>query len=373
MNTTSGQNEISPHMPGEDIKDLILTIRGTQVLLDSDVARLYGYETKAVNQAASRNKKRFPPEFRFQLTNEEVDALYHAGVLRSQIATANDDENLKSQFVTSSSGGIVGHGGDMRSQIVTAPNLRSQIVTSSSASNLRSQIVTANVKSRYLPYAYTEQGIGMLSGLLRNDTAIQVSIGIMNAFVEMRKILSANRYVFERISDMDNKLIEHDHALVLQGAKIDEILALLNEPETNKQWIFYKGQFYDAYGLVIDLFKRATNSIIVIDNYADDSILEMLTKKRSGVSVTIITFKIFRLTPLHLRKFANQYGSVTVAESKDFHDRFIIIDENEVYALGASIKDLGNKCFEISKNEDTMHFIRYVKNVISASKTAVYT
>lgn len=327
-NTNNSVTELVSQIPAEDIKGLILTVSGRQVLLDSDVARLYGYETKAINQAATRNSKRFPPEFRFQLTQDDMDA-----ILRSQFVTANGEDAI---------------------------------------SYLRSQIVTANKKARFLPYAYSEQGIGMLAGILKSDTAVQVSIGIMNAFVEMRRIISANRYIFERISNLDERLLEQDGKLQLQGAKIDEVLELLSAPETDKQWIFYKGQFYDAFKLVIELIRRAKSSITVVDNYIDNSILEMLENKHSGVSVTIITTKISRLSQQHLQKFAAQHGAVTVVESKDFHDRFIVIDETEVYALGASIKDLGNKCFEISKNKDTRQFISYVKSIVASANTATF-
>jgi hypothetical protein len=311
----------------EDIKGLILTIRGKQVLLDSDVARLYGYETKKINQAASRNIKRFPIEFRFQLLNEEVDGL------------------LKSQIVTSSS--LSGY-----------PNLRSQFATS----NLTSSTMHGGRRKR--PYVYTEQGIGMLSGLLRNDTAVQVSIGIMNAFVEMRQFISANRDVFANIASINRRLLEHDGKFLEQGAKIDEVLELLNSPEMAKQNVFYKGQFYDAFKLVVEILRSANKSITIIDNYADDSVLDMLACKKAGVSVVIVTGNPSKLSQQHLAKFAAQYGQAQVVQCKDFHDRFIILDSKDVYAFGASIKDLGNKCFGIWKMEDTAaQFVDYVGQI----------
>jgi hypothetical protein len=230
---TTTSTEIELASSAEDVKNLILTIRDKQVLLDSDVARLYGYEVKAINQAASRNIKRFPSDFRFQLTDEEVD------------------EILKSQVVISS----------MRSQVVTA-----------SKRNIR-----------YRPFAFTQQGIGMLSGILKNDTAVHVSIDIMNAFVEMQRFISTNRDVFANIANINRKLLEHDGKFIKQDKKIDEILNLLSVPETVKQSIFYRGQFYDALKLVIEIIKTAKKQIVVIDNYADDTVIDMLSKKNDGV------------------------------------------------------------------------------------------
>jgi hypothetical protein len=332
-NNSNGITALVSQTPAEDIKALILAIRGRQVLLDSDVARLYGYEVKRINETARRNIQRFPEHFRFQLTQDELDE-----VLRSQIAIANGNKTDSAI---------------LRSQIATLKTGQGQ-------------------HRKYLPYVYTEQGIGMLSGLLKNSTAVQVSIGIMNAFVEMREFISANRDVFANIANINHRLLEHDGRLTEQGAKIDEILTLLETPKTAKQFIFYKGQFYDAFKLVIGLVKQAKSSITIIDNYIDNSVLEILENKRNGVAVMIITAKSSRLSQQHLQKFSAQHGSIAVVESKDFHDRFILLDDKEVYALGASIKDLGNKCFEISKNEDTKQFIAYVNNIPTNTNTATF-
>jgi phage regulator Rha-like protein len=290
----------------EDIKGLILTIRGKQVLLDSDVARLYGYETKYINQAAKRNVARFPERYRFQLTLGETEQI-----------------RSKSQFVTLNTGR------------------------------------GTNIKK--LPFAYTEQGVSMLAGLLRSDVAVQVSLRIIDAFVEMRQFISANRDVFANIASINQRLLEHDGKFLEQGAKIDEVLDLLNSPEMAKQSVFYKGQFYDAFKLVIEIIGKATKSITIIDNYADDSVLDMLTCKKAGVSVAIVTSNPNKLSQQHLAKFTAQYGQAQVVQCMDFHDRFIILDSKDVYAFGASIKDLGNKCFGIWKMEDTAaQFVAYV-------------
>jgi hypothetical protein len=197
----------------------------------------------------------------------------------------------------------------------------------------------------------------MLSGLLRNEAAIQVSIDIMNAFVEMRRFISANQDVFAKIVQHDNKILEYDR-------KFDEVFDLLQQPETIKQSIFYKGQFYDAYQLVRDIIKQAKAHITIIDNYVDATLLDTLAYKRDGVVVSVITSSAKRLPAQALTKFKQQYGELNIITSKDFHDRFIILDSTEVYALGASIKDLGNKCFEISKNNDAQLFCEYVKKVV---------
>jgi hypothetical protein len=309
----------------EDIKNLIKTIRDRQVLLDRDVARLYGYESKRINETANRNNNRFPEQFRFQLT------------------TAEEEDILKSQIATSS-----------------GPSFISQSTISSSVQNAK------HGGRRKPPFAYTEQGIGMLSGLLRSDTVAQVSIGIMNAFVEIRQFISSNQDVFANIANINRRLLEHDNKFLEQGTNFNEILDLLNATETPKQSVFYNGQFYDAFKFAIEIIKNAKNNITVIDNYIDDSVLDMLAKKAVGVSVVIITSNPNRLSKLHTKKFSSQYGHVQVVKCKNFHDRFILLDHKEVYVFGASIKDLGNKCFGIWKMEDTTtQFITKVDKITS--------
>jgi hypothetical protein len=283
-----------------DIKSLILTIRDTQVLLDRDVAMLYGYGTKRINEAANRNKERFPEDFRFQLTKEEVDYIER---LRSQIATSNDEQR----------------GG-----------------------------------RRYRPYVYTEQGIAMLSGLLKNDVAIQVSIGIMQAFVEMRRFISAYGKAFERLSTVEYKLIEHDK-------KFDELFDLIQLPQEFRQGIFFKGQIYDAFKFLMDIIKSADHSIVIIDNYADSTVLDMLTDKKTNVVVTIVTGNPNRISKLAIRKFASQYPDLHIVESKDYHDRFIIVDHKKLFHIGASLKDAGKKCFGITLIEDVDYLSAMLK------------
>ena len=210
---------------------------------------------------------------------------------------------------------------------------------------------------KYIPYVFTEQGIAMLSGLLRNEIAVQVSINIMNAFVEMRKFISLNGQVFERLTNVEYKLLEHDN-------KFNQVFNELqnNKEQEFKQKIFFKGQIYDAYELMMDIIKIAKNKIVIIDNYIDDSILKMLQKKNKNVEVIILTSQNCNLTKLDVKKFNEQYPTLKIAKTDKFHDRFIIIDNKELYHCGASLKDLGKKCFGINKMEE-MDFIENINKI----------
>ena len=283
----------------DKIKSLIYYIRGKQVMLDSDVAMLYGYPTKRINETVRRNSERFPQNFCFQLTEEED--IY----LRSQIATLN----------------VQGRG----------------------------------QHKKYLPYVFTEQGIAMLSGLLKNEVAVKVSINIMNSFVEMRKFIYSNGQIFERLTKVEYKLLENDK-------KFDTIFNELQHEENIKQKVFFKGQIWDSYSLIIDLIKRAKSRITIIDNYIDDSILKMLSKKNNNVEVIILTSAKSNIKSLDIQKFNKEYPILKVGKTNKFHDRFIVIDNKEMYHLGASIKDLGKKCFAINKISD-MNIIEKIINL----------
>ena len=185
----------------------------------------------------------------------------------------------------------------------------------------------------------------MLSGLLKNDIAIQVSINIMNAFVEMRKFLAVNGQLFERLTNVEYKLLEHDK-------KFDKVFDQLQNEENIKQKIFFEGQIYDAYSLIIDIIKKANKKILIIDNYIDDSVLKMLAKKKNNVEVVILTSNKSNIENLDIQKFNKEYHILKVAKTNKFHDRFIVVDNKEMYHLGASIKDMGKKCFGINKIED---------------------
>ena len=256
----------------ENIKNMIYTIRGKQVMLDSDVAELYHTETRIINQTVKRNIERFPKDFGFQLTADEF-------------------LNLRSQFVI-----------------------------------LNAKVNNGKVIRKYNPYVFTEQGIVMLSGLLRSEIAIRVSISIIEAFVEMRKFISSNGKIIERISNVEYKLLDHDK-------KFDEIFSELqnNKKEEFKQQIFFNGQIYDSYSLIIDIIKTAKEKILIIDNYIDDSILKMLAKKNKNVEVVILTSEKSNISKLDIQKFNKEYATLKVSKTDKFHDRFIIIDNKELY------------------------------------------
>ena len=302
---------VKDEISNEEIKNLIYTIRGKQVMLDSDVARLYHYETRRINETVKRNKQRFPENFCFQLTEEEYKSFRFKNFTLNEIYSKDVIEN----------------------------------------NSLRSQIATLDENAgrgkhrKYLPYVFTEQGIAMLSGLLKNDIAIQVSINIMKAFVEMRKFLAVNGQLFERLTNVEYKLLEHDK-------KFDQVFDQLQHEENIKQRIFFEGQIYDAYNLIIDIIKKANKKILIIDNYIDDSVLKMLTKKNKNVEVVILTSDKSTIQKIDIQKFNREYPILKVAKTNKFHDRFIVIDNKEMYHLGASIKDLGKKCFGINKIED---------------------
>ena len=311
----------------EEIKDLIYIVRGKQVMLDSDVANLYHYKTKRINETVNRNKERFPESFCFQLTEDELESI------RIQVMKR---KNNWSQFATSSN--------------ETENNLRSQIATSSLEKD-------SYGGRRYVPYVFTEQGIAMLSGLLKNQTAVQVSINIMNAFVKMRKFLKSNEHIFERLTTVEYKLLEHDK-------KFDKVFNQLDIEEKIKQKIFFEGQIWDSYNLIVNIIKRAESKILIIDNYIDDSILEMLSKKKKDVEVIILTSSNSNILKLDIQKFNKEYPTLKIAKIEKFHDRFIVIDNKELYHCGASLKDLGKKCFGINRIDDVDYIESLRKNIV---------
>lgn len=265
------------------IESLIHIIRNQQVMLDSDLARLYGVETKALNQAVKRNIQRFPEDFMFQLTKEEC--------LRSKIVTSN-----------------VGRGG-----------------------------------SRYMPRVFTENGVAMLSSVLRSDKAIEVNINIMRAFSAMRNFLMNNAAIFQRMDQLEMKQLKTDE-------KVDAILDRLGDNDRPKEGVFFDGQIFDAYILVSDLIRRARNRIVLIDNYIDDSVLVQLSKRLPGVDVDIYCSHVSRQLSQDIAAHNAQYPSASLHKYTKAHDRFLIIDE-DVYHIGASLKDLGKKLFAFSKME----------------------
>jgi hypothetical protein len=275
------------------ILNMIYDIRGKQVMVDSDLAKLYQVETKVLNQAVRRNISRFPAEFMFQLNQVEYD-------------------NLRSQIVTSSFGSE--HGG-----------------------------------RRFAPFVFTEQGIAMLSAVLRSDVAIEVSIRIMNAFVEMRKFISNNSLLFEKLSILELKQLEFENTT---DQKFNLIFDQISANEDTQQKIFFNGQIYDAYSFIVRLVKSAKSGIILIDNYLDLGTLDLLSKKKQKVDVTIYSSSKNPLSNSDIQTFNKQYPTLLVKNDESFHDRFLIIDRVHAYHIGASLKDAGKKTFAISKLED---------------------
>lgn len=270
----------------QNIENKIYNIRDLQVMLDSDLAQLYGTETKYINRAINRNPNRFPAEFAFQLTVDEWDA-------------------LRFQFGTSS----LKHGG-----------------------------------RRYMPYVFTEQGIAMLSAVLNTDIAVKVSIQIMQAFVAMRKTLGQLHGVIQRLEGLEVKQIKTDQ-------KLDQVYKALESKVIPSQGIFYEGQLFDAFVFVSDLIKSANSSIELVDNYVDETTLLLLGKRKAGVQCTIHT----RINPTlnaDLAKYNQQYPAINTKENRESHDRFLILDNTQLYHFGASIKDLGKKCFAFSRMDE---------------------
>ena len=278
------------HELAGNIEPLIKVIRGQQVMLDKDLATLYGVETRVLNQTVKRNIERFPDDFRFELSREEC--------LRSQIVISN------------------GRGGN-----------------------------------RYSTYAFTEQGVAMLSSVLRSQTAIEVNIQIMRAFVSMRHFMVNNASVFSRLETIEYHQLEMQQRQQETDKRIDEVFRRLDEGNAKpKQGVFYNGQIYDAYTFVSDLIKSAKKRIVLIDNYVDETVLTLLDKRGNDVSAVIYTQQISRQFQLDIDRHNAQYAPIDVETFRLSHDRFLCID-NDVYHIGASIKDLGKKWFGFSKME----------------------
>lgn len=276
----------------ENIEAFILTIRGKQVLLDRDLAMLYNVETKRLNEQVKRNIERFPSRFRFQLSKEELNEL---------VANCDRFDTLK--------------------------------------------------HSTSCPYVFTEQGVAMLSTVLRSKTAVETSIKIMDAFVSMRYFIASNAKVFQRLENIEYEQLEMKRWREQANSRIDEIFNKINQPEFPQQGIFYDGQIYDAYTFVANLIRDAKNSIVLIDNYIDDTVLTLLDKRKIDVAASIYTDRISRNLQLDINRHNAQYPPISIGIYRNAHDRFLIID-SKVYHIGASIKDLGKKIFGFSLMKD---------------------
>ena len=275
----------------KQIENMIFEVRGVQVMLSSDVAILYQIETKRLNQVIKRNIDRFPSTFCFQLTDEEIDRLS----LRSQFATLNKSNNLRGQHY------------------------------------------------KYLPYVLTEQGIMMLSGLLKSDIAVKVNIQIIDAFVKMRRYFANN-------FNTNELLLNHENRIQL----LENTLDSFKEQKIKK--IFFEGQIYDAYSILVDILNKARTEIIVIDNYASKELLDIL--KDINLKIIIVSKNVDSVLK---EKYTKQYKNVEFIDNNSFHDRFIILDRSKLYTYGASFKDLGKKCFAISEFND----INYLEQIIN--------
>ena len=279
------------------IENRIMMIRGKQVLLDRDLAELYSVETKVLNQTVKRNIDRFPEDFMFQLNELEF-------------------QEWRSQFVTSNS---------------------------------------IKMGMRRKPFAYTEQGIAMLSGLLHSEHAIKMNIMIMRAFVAMRHFLLNNAQLFQRIEKVELRQSKIED-------KMERILDKMEDVQP-KQGIFFDGQVFDAYVFVSKIIQMAQRDVVLIDNYVDESVLTLLDKRQTGVSARVYTSQKSRIFQLDIDKHDEQYPSIKIIPFNHSHDRFLLIDD-EVYLIGASLKDLGKKWFGISLMKDWT-----AKEILDKTKT----
>ena len=269
-------------------------------MIDRDLAELYGVKTKRLNEQVKRNIERFPSDFCFQLNEQEF-------------------ENWKSQFATSNSD---------------------------------------KMGVRRAPYAFTEQGVAMLASILKSEIAIAASVKIMRAFVAMRRFMMNNARVFTELDAIKKHLMESDHHQMENDKKIEYLLNIMDRYRIDeKQGVFFQGQIFDAYAKFESFIQSAKHDIILIDQYVDLSVLERFAKKQNGVLVTIYTHPQTPLTQQDLQRFNAQYPTLTIQHSTTIHDRFLIIDHTLLYHIGASLKDLGKKCFAFEIMEDSIRLI----------------
>lgn len=293
--TVVGDKAQAAEQDSANIQNLIYVVRGKQVMLDSDLAQLYQIETRTLNQSVKRNIKRFPERYRFQVTHEEYEDL------KSQIVISSPDDG--------------NHGG-----------------------------------RRKLPFVFTEQGIAMLSSVIRSDVAIQINIRIMDTFVDIRKYMANNALLYEKVNSIELKQLEFQKNT---DAKFEKVFQYIEDHAEDEQKVFFDGQIYDAFSLIISLIQKAQREIILIDGYVDIVTLNLLAKKNTGVDVKIYTYASAKLTSTDIVNFNSQYPTLSVKRTQVFHDRFLVIDGHTVYHIGASIKDAGKKCFGISLWQDS--------------------
>ena len=277
----------------QKIEGKILTIRGVQVMIDKDLAALYGIPTGRMNEQVKRNLERFPEHFRFQLTEMERDEV---------IAICDNLKDLK--FNPS------------------------------------------------LPYCFTEQGVAMLSAVLHTPTAVRVSVQIMEAFVQMRHTLAANQQIIQRLETIEHHQLAMSRHQTETDNRLDEVFRRLDEAQPSRQQgIFFEGQVYDAHQLMSNLIRKANKRIVLIDNYIDDTVLTLLDKRKASVKATVYTKHFTKQLKLDIQRHNQQYAVIDVLPFQKTHDRFLLVD-NEVYHLGASVKDLGQRWCAFSKISD---------------------
>jgi hypothetical protein len=302
------EKKLEPVVENIPITKQILVIRDKQVMLDRDLATLYGVETKAINQAVKRNPKKFPERFCFQLEKDEFL------VLKPQLRPSTRGENLKSQIVTSSWGGV-----------------------------------------RKMPFAFTEQGIAMLASVLHSDSAITATIQIMDAFVEMRHVLLRNGGLVNRLSNVESKMLEQDARLLDHDHKFDAVFEAMDRGELQSKGLYYNNQMFDAYVFVCGLIRQAKKRIVLVDRYVDEKVLAMMLKRGKDVSATIYTYDKSKVFEVDLATYNAQYADspLKILPSYGMHDRFLFIDDT-AYHFGASLKDLGANTFFFSKEDFTL-------------------
>lgn len=299
------------------IEDMIYEIRGVQVMLDSDLAKIYDCAngTKSINLAVKRHIKRFPERFMFQLTEEEC----------KNVLIQKETMNCKHE------------------------NLRFQIETSSYENEYGGR--------RYNPYVFTEQGVAMLATVLRSEKAVETSIKIMDAFVKMRHFINDNN-IYESLNKINNKLVDHDDKLNYLFSRFDK-----------KEQLLLKGEEFDGYLNILEILRDAKDSIIVMDNYADISFLDLI--RNIKCEVILITRNSDRLSDIEITKYNKQYHNLKVIRNNESHDRFIVIDNKEIYQIGTSINSVGEKITMIIKisNEEVKEVLLNIAHKIINKKS----
>lgn len=296
-------NELLKIESQEDIGKKIIFVRGVHVMLDTDVAELFGVETKNLNKAMKRNTERFPEDFCFQLNSEEF-------------------KNLRFQNATSSPDNYGGR--------------------------------------RYLPYVYTEHGVVALAGVLKSEIAAKMSVAVARAFVQMRHFIMENGDVLLKLAQLQNRQINFE---IETNKKFDEVIKMINKADLPKQVLFFEGQYYDAYDFITSIIRKAKESIILIDLYCDSRALLFLGNKAKDVNLTICKSSKAKLLSEEIEIFIQQHGDISLLDIDNFHDRFLIIDNQECFSLGASLNYAGKKTFVVTKIEDKTIIDSIIKRI----------